>query len=459
MTRELELLIRGGSVVTPEGIMRQDVGIAGGTIVALYNDGEDVPPAAKVIDATGKHVLPGGVDAHVHTRAPARPDRETWQSGTAAAARSGVTTIIEMPMSNPPGSTASVIRDRIASAQGECYVDFAIYGGGGWQDERAIREQADEGIVGYKVLSHGPPPGREHEFVGLFAETNAELFGSLREIAKTGLPVSVHAEDASLLHLVESEVRAAHAGDPRDHVRSRPAWVEEVSIATLLVLARETGAKLHLPHIGSAAAMNTAARARHAGHPVTVETSPHYLSFDQDLMLEKHGFAKMNPPLRTVADQEALWAGLTAGDIDIVASDHGPNLPEEKQGETIWDANAGNPGLEAIYSVVVDGAIRGRTSFETVASAMAAAPVRIFGLPCKGKIDVGYDADVVVCNTEATWTFRKEECSSNSRESYEMYEGKEFRGAFETVVSRGRIVAEHGNVVGSRSGSHITPAS
>ncbi|MGN6760626.1 MAG: dihydroorotase [Leifsonia sp.] len=458
MSRSIELLITGGCIVTPEGVSKKSVGVSEGKIVGLYDDGAPTPEADTVIDATGKHILPGGIDAHVHTRAPARPDRETWQSGTAAAARGGVTTIIEMPMSQPPGSTAAAIRNRLASAVGECHIDFAMYGGGAWQDERSIREQADEGIVGYKILSHSAPAGREEDFVGICAGTNAELYGSLREIAKTGLVASVHAEDNSLLHLIEAEVRAAYAGDPKDHARARPTWVEEVSIATLLVLARESGARLHLPHIGSAAALKVAVNARRDGHPVTVETSPHYLAFDVTLMDELKGFAKMNPPLRTVADQEALWAGLTAGDIDILGSDHGPNLPSEKQGETIWEPNAGNPGLEAIYAVLIDGALRGRTNLETAASAMAAEPARIFGLPRKGRIELGYDADLVVCDTKKSWTFRKEDCASNSRSSYMMYDGREFRGVFETVLSRGRTVAEHGVVTGALNGRFITPA-
>lgn len=457
MTAELDLLVTGGTIVTPDGSIQGDLGVAEGRIVGVYAAGTASPASAERVDATGRHILPGGIDAHVHTRAPARPDRETWQSGTSAAARSGITAIIEMPMSNPPGSTAGVIRDRLAAAEGSCHVDYAMYGGGGWQDERAIREQADEGIVGYKILSHGPPAGREHEFIGLFAESNAELYGSLREIAKTGLPAAVHAEDASLLHLVESEVRAAHQGDPRDHARARPVWIEEVSIATLLILARETGARLHLPHIGSAAALRAASGARRAGQPVTIETSPHYLSFEEGLLARHRGFAKMNPPLRSADDRDAMWHAIDNGEVDIVASDHGPNLASEKQGDDIWTPNAGNPGIEALYPVLIDGALRGLTSLERVADVMAAAPARIFGLPQKGRIEPGCDADFLICDTAAEWTFRKEDCASNSRDSYVMYDGRTFSGVIETVFNRGRVVAADGRATGPHNGRFITP--
>jgi len=457
LTGRLDLLVTGGTIVTPDGTIDGALGVSDGRIVAIYPAGTSTPPASEVMDASGRLVLPGGIDAHVHTRAPARPDRETWESGTSAAARSGITTIIEMPMSNPPGSTAAVIRDRLASAEGSCHVDYAMYGGGGWQEERAILEQAEQGIVGYKILSHGPPPGREDEFVGLFAESNAELYGSLRQIAKTGLPAVVHAEDASLLHLVESEVRAAHKGDPRDHARARPVWVEEVSIATLLILARESGARLHLPHIGSEVALRTASEARRRGEAVTIETSPHYLSFEESLLEKHRGFAKMNPPLRTAADRDALWRAIAEGDVDIVASDHGPNLASEKQGDDIWSPNAGNPGIEALYPVLIDGAARGHTSWARVADVMAAGPARIFGLPGKGRLAPGYDADFVLCDPSAEWTFRKEECASNSRDSYVMYDGKQFQGAIETVVSRGRVVAASGKATGPHRGRFITP--
>ena len=457
MTNELDLLITGGSIVTPSGVTYESIGVADGRIVGLFPADAPAPGAAEVLDISGRHVLPGGIDAHVHTRAPSRPDRETWESGTAAAARSGITTIIEMPMSDPPGSTAAVIRNRLATAEGSCHVDYAMYGGGGWQDERSIREQADEGIVAYKLLSHGPPPGREREFVGLFAESNAELYGSLRQIAKTGLPAAVHAEDASLLHLVESEVRAAHQGDPRDHALARPVWVEEVSVSTLLILARETGARLHLPHIGSATALKPAADARRNGQAVTIETSPHYLSFDESLLAAHRGFAKMNPPLRSPADRDAMWAAIEAGDIDIVASDHGPNLASEKQGTDIWAANAGNPGIEALYPVLIDGALRGRVRMEKVADVMAAAPARIFGLPGKGRIEPGYDADFMVCDTAREWVFHKEDCASNSRDSYVIYDGRTFKGVIEQVFSRGRVVAVDGRATSALAGRFITP--
>jgi allantoinase len=450
-------VIRGGRVVSGTDTVAANVAIRDGKVVALLVEHEPFE-AQTVYDAEDCLVLPGVIDAHVHSRAPSRPDRETWASATQGAARGGVTTIIEMPTSDPSASTPDVIRNRVRTGEGEAYVDFALYGAGASGDEKKVRALADEGVVGYKILSHAAPPGRDSEFTDMCVTSNAELYEGLEAIATTGLPVAVHAEDDSLLNMGVARMRAKSERSPLDHARSRPPFVEAVSIATLLLLAEETGAKLHLPHVSSALGLKQALRAKSEGADITIETCPHFLLFDETKLEELRGFAKMNPPLRRASDCAALWESIREGGIDVVASDHAPYLYEEKEPSDIFTASAGITGLEVLGPALYDRAARGEISFNTAASVLSEGPARVFGLAEKGKVAPGFDADIVILDPRGRWTFDKHAALSKAKESYRLYDGREFQGQINRVISRGSVVAESGKVVGSSGhGKYITP--
>ncbi len=452
-----DAVVRRGSIVSAQETRPGDIAIKDGKIVAVLAPGTPVV-AEHEYDATGCYVLPGAVDVHVHSRAPARPDRETWESATQAAARGGITTIVEMPTSDPAASTPAVLRNRVRTALQSAHVDFALYAGGVTGSARAAAELAAEGIVGFKILSHSPPPNREREFVGLCAVSNAQLYESLQAIAGTGLPCAVHAEDESLLEQGVERTRAGGTGHPLEHARSRPPYVEAVSIATLLILTEETGARLHLPHVSSAWGLRLALEGKSKGVDVSVETCPHYLCFDESKLAELGGFAKVNPPLRLAADREALWEGIRTGGVDNVASDHGPYLYEEKDKESIWEAQAGNPGLEAVASVVYDAAVRGGITFNQAAAVLAENPAERFGLSRKGRLAPGFDADLVIFDPDQKWTFDWRDAYSLVRRNYKMYQGREFHGKLRAVLSRGTLVYDGRKVVGSAGhGRYVTP--
>lgn len=450
-------VIRGGRVVSGPETVTANVAIRDGKIASLLPANEPFE-AETVYEAEDCLILPGIVDAHVHSRAPSRPDRETWGSATQAAARGGVTTIIEMPTSDPSASTPEVIRNRVRTGEAEAYVDFALYGAGASGDARKVQALADEGVVGFKILSHAAPLGRDREFTDMCVTSNAELFEGLEAIATTGLPCAVHAEDDSLLDMGLARMRAKPTRSPLDHARSRPPFVEAVSIATLLLLAAESRAKLHLPHVSSALGLKQALRAKGEGADVSIETCPHYLLFDESRLEQLGGFAKMNPPLRSGSDSAALWASIRDGGIDVVASDHAPYLYEEKESGDIFTAAAGLPGLEVIGAALYDRAARGEISFNDAASVLAEGPARVFGLAQKGKVAPGFDADIVIIDPRRSWVFDSHAALSKARESYRLYDGREFQGQITRVMSRGSVVAETGVVVGSSGhGNYVTP--
>lgn len=443
----LDLVVKNGTVVTGGHEVKQDVGVVNGTVEALYSPGE-APPAREEIDATDCYVMPGFVDSHVHCRAPARPDRETWQSATKAAAAGGVTTIIEMPTSSPPASTPEAVRNRRITGEAACYVDFALYAGGAVADAESAQALAEEGIVGYKIFSHAPPPNRLPEFVGLCAPDYATLFSSLSSIATTGLPCVVHSEDESLLEWGVDRMRKEGRTDILAHADSRPPYVETAAIGFVLVLAEELGIHLHLPHVSTSWGVRLATQAKERGVNVTVETCPHYLLFDRDDMVRTGLFSKLNPPLRSAEDQQALWDEVRDGGIDILSSDHSPYLKAEKENADVWSAPSGHPELDAAFPGILSRVVEGSLTYRRAVELLSANPARIFGLDGKGAIEAGKDADFVIFDPRQTWTFRKEDAFSGVRDTYLLYDGQEMHGRVVRTVCRGATVYVDGKITG-----------
>jgi allantoinase len=396
-------------------------------------------------------VLPGLIDTHFHCRAPARPDRETWGSATKAAAAGGVTTFLEMPSSDPVASTPEIIRHRRESSIGQCYVDFGLYGGGASGDPDTIAGLADEGVIGFKVFMHSPPPGHGKGSQGLYTTSHAELFKALRTIVSSGggLPCAVHAEDDSILEALGAELRAAGRHDAMAHLESRPPFVEAAAVSTLLILAEELDLRLHLPHVSSAWAMRLARDAKRRGLPITIETCPHYLLCDAEDMQRLGSFAKINPPLRSADDVAALWDAVRDGTVDTIGSDHAPYRPDEKAEPDIWRTPAGHPGVEVLGHAVLSEALAGRVALPRAVELLSEAPARAFSLtPRKGHIAGGADADLVVYDPRRLWTFHRRDSFSLAADNYRLWDGKQFRGRVIRTLVRGQTVFLEGRIVG-----------
>ncbi len=373
----------------------------------------------------------------------------TWATATQAAAAGGVTTILEMPSSEPPASTPDVIRRRRESGEQECYVDFALYGGGGSEDPDVIAGMAAEGVIGFKIITLGLPSGHKADLRGLYVPDNGALYRALKAIVQTGLPCAIHAEDNALVEARIAELKAAGRTDPLAHLESRPPFVEAAAVSTLLCLVEALGVRLHLPHTSSAWAMRLAGEGKRRGLPLTIETCPHYLLFDAWDMERVGVFAKINPPLRSPEDSLALWTAVRDGTVDTVGSDHGPYRPEEKAQSDIWLTPPGHPGVEVLGHSILGEALAGRISLSRAVEVLAEAPARIFGLaPRKGRVAVGADADLVVYDPTEVWTFHKEEQFSLARDNYYLYDKRQFKGRIRRTIVRGQTVYADGSILG-----------
>ena len=439
--RPLDLAVTGGTVVGPHGRRRVDLGVRDGCVVARVAPGT-LGPALATCDANGMLVLPGIVDTHFHCRAPERPDREDFDSGTAAAAAGGVTTLVEMPISDPVCSTPEVLAARMDLARRQARIDVGLHVAVGDLDRPRLQEMVDAGAVAFKAMMHAAPPGREASFRGLAIPDDGTLYRALEAVAETGRVLMVHAEHQELIDLFERRERVAGQHDGMAHARSRPVVAEASAVARIASMNEAVGARLHIVHLSSARAAEYVAWFRGRGQTITAETTPAYLFADLG-DVERHGpFVKVNPPLRSRADGEALMGALKRGVLDTIASDHAPFRGSEKEAarEDIWAAGSGIPSVELTGPLLWDAALRGVCTFEQAVAWASAQPASLFELhAAKGHLDVGADADFVLVDPDAETEVRRDRLHSRSADAMRHVLGRRLRGRIGSVWSRGRI--------------------
>ena len=315
----IETLLRGGEVLTPDGVHLLDIGLSGGKIIDLYAP-DTAPKADKVRDCIGLTILPGLVDIHFHIRAPSYPQRGTVQTETRAAAAGGVTTLFEMPIAKPCCSNAAELDRRRAHFAENAFVNFGLYGAPGNLSRGDIAAMQAGGAIAFKMFTTTPPQGREDEFAGLAFSGEAEQFRALQQIAATGLPLVVHAESADLLAHFETLAAHLNPADATTHTAARPAVCEAVAVAKLLAMNITARARLHIAHVSSAETV-AVLRGFAGTSDFSAETCPQYL-FATEIDVARVGvFAKVNPPIRSQADQDALWQAIKDGVISHVTTD------------------------------------------------------------------------------------------------------------------------------------------
>jgi len=387
MTRGFDLLVRGGSVITPDGVQRADVGVVDGRIVAVA--ATVAGPAVEEIDATGLHLFPGILDAHVHFNEPGRTEWEGLTTGSSALAAGGGTWFCDMPLnSSPPVIDAASFAEKRRLAEQKSVVDFSLWGGlvpGNLDQLAALR---DAGAIGLKAFMCG---SGIDEFPGV---TDAiTLRAGLKEAARLGLLVAVHAEDDALAAQHTARQRRLGA-DARSWLGSRPVALELAAIRTATELAGETGCRLHIVHVSSPEGVALVTAAKRRGVDVTAETCPHYLLLNEDEVIRQGAPAKCAPPLRPEACRRGLWQALEAGEIDTIGSDHSPAPPEMKRAEDFFAIWGGISGCQHGFPLLLSEArARDGAAWWRLAGPLAANVAQRFRLPRKGRLAAGYDAD------------------------------------------------------------------
>lgn len=456
-----DLNILHGTVVRPEGCFPGGVEIKDGRIARVLREGEAPDPARETVDATGMLIFPGMIDSHVHIRGGHLAHREDFASGTMAAAAGGVTTVLEMPVTLPPASRPGDFVNREKEVKAQAYVDYALYGGAGSDNLEEIPLLAQAGAVGYKTFLMPPVPGREKEFFGLCSETEEILTRVMEQVAKTGLLLAVHSE---LNQYVAEETRLRmERGENglRAFCHSRPVEAETEAVKWVIAAARRTGCRASVCHVSTPEAVALIQEARAQGVDIHAETCPQYILFNEDTAEHAGVFARMKPPLRDPERMARLRALYQEGALEITGSDHAPYLREEKlkNGQDIWHTFDGVPGLELSLLLLVTAAAQGELTYEAIARNAAENTARLFGLPRKGRIEAGRDADLVLVERlDRPEPLDIETLFTKSRDSAELYRGLPLSCRVAATYVRGKRVFAGGTITGEQGwGKLVSP--
>jgi allantoinase len=441
-----ELIVRGGTVVNAEGSRLMDVSIADGRIAAI--DRELAADGAAELDARGLLVLPGLIDVHLHFNEPGRTEWEGGATGSRGLAAGGGTTFFDMPLNSTPCTlnAAEVARKR-AALEASSICDFGLWGGLTPGSVASMAEMADAGVAGFKAFmcDSGLP-----EFPRADDQT---LLDGMKEAARLKLPVAVHAESEEITRAL---ARAISGTGAREFLASRPLVAETDAVERALQMAKETGAALHIVHMSSGAAVALAVIARQEGVDVSIETCPHYLYFDE-ADVERIGVAaKCAPPLRP--DNRELWEETVRGHVDIVASDHSPTEPSMKKDGDFRSSWGGIAGVQSTLAVLLDQGYHARhLSIQRIVSLTCEMPARRFRLRNKGRIEVGYDADLVLVDPDKSFTLRAADLQQ--RHKISPYIGATFRGMVRRTIRRGETVFADGTITATSKGRFVCPSS
>jgi dihydropyrimidinase len=452
-----DLVIAGGTVVTAHGSRTADLAADGGIITAIEPSLEGLAAnASRVIDAIGMLVLPGVVDVHTHTRVATDPEPDRFFQDSVAAAFGGTTTFLSF---NNPGTGSSPAAERSlrtgfsewrAATEGDSAIDYGL--------SLAISGHADDPLAELPATIDAGIATSKAFMVFDFRLDDRTLFDALRVMGTSGAMLQVHCEDPVLLDSAIEAALARGETAPRYHATVRPPYVEAVATARALAFARATESPVHIVHLSSAAALDEVRRAKAAGVRVTAETCPHYLTLTEERYLEpdpvRCASYVISPPLRSASDRDALWAGLADDSLDLVATDHVPDrLGVEKAEAGVGVAfdriSNGAPGIETLLTLAYsEGVARGRITLERMVDLLTTTPAARFGMPAKGALEVGRDADIVVFDPAARRTIRAADLHHTS--DYTPYEGFQVSGAVRDVLVRGSDVVRDGRFVGRR---------
>ncbi|CAN5121880.1 dihydropyrimidinase [soil metagenome] len=457
----MRTLFTGGTLITATGPHEADVLVDGETIAAVLAP-TDTPgeyaigtvTAEEIVDATGKYVLPGGIDAHTHMELPfgGTHASDTFETGTIAAAHGGTTTIVDFAVQTTGGVVREALDAWFAKSEGQCAIDYGFHMILGGVDDAALKEMdllVDEGITSFKLFMAYP---------GVFYSDDGKILQVMQKAAENGALVTMHAENGIAIDVIAAQAAARGQTDPIYHGITRPSRLEGEATHRAIQLAAVAGSPVYFVHLSASEALDEVTRARDAGMNVFAETCPQYLYLTLEDHLGAPGFAGAgyvcSPPLRTKHESHStdLWSGLRRNDLAMVATDHCPFCMKDQKELGLQDFRAipnGIGGVEHRMDLIHQGVVDGQLSLARWVETCSTTPARMFGLyPRKGVIAPGSDADIVLYDPARQHTISVETHHMNM--DYSAYEGFSITGGVDAVWSRGRKIIEAGAYLGSK---------
>lgn len=431
------LLFQNVTIVSPQGMEKGDVLVAGDKIEKVGTVAQK-PRAARIIDGTGKFLLPGVIDPHVHFRVPGGEQKEDWTMGSRAAISGGVTTVFDMPNTVPPTTTVALLNEKRALVRGKSFVNYGFFFGA--TDTNLSEQQNVKGVPGIKVFF-----GNSTGNLGVANESLESIFVTA---AKTQRLLAVHAEDAACL--LEHQKLYGDDDVASIHSMVRPAQCAAIAVKNALHLAKKNETCLHLCHMTSVEELDVLRKFKSS--LTSAEVTPHHLFLNETAYATQQNFVKVNPPLRTKKDNDALWDALQKGLIDVVASDHAPHTKGEKE-RAYHDAPSGVPGVETLLPLLLNEVNHGRFTLERLVAVTSANAARIFGLSGKGAVREGMDADLVLVDMEMTREVWNETVQTKC--GWTPFHGWKLMGWPVLTMVNGQIVYEDGMIQGGPVGREV----
>ena len=427
MAQTFDLVLKRATIVNHDGIGRADIGVSEGRIAEIGDIGEGL--AGETIDAGGLHILPGVIDSQVHFREPGLEHKEDLASGSRSAVLGGVTAVFEMPNTKPPTTSAKALAAKVRAASGRMHCDFAFFVGATRENVGELAElERLPGSAGVKVFL-GSSTG------DLLVDDEATL---RRILTAIGRRAAFHAEDEARLR---ERAPLQREGDPSSHSEWRDPQAALLATERLLRCAAETGRRVHVLHVSTAEEMALLALHKDIA---SVEVTPQHLTLSAPEAYQRLGTkAQMNPPLRDPYHQERLWWGVARGIVDVLGSDHAPHTLEEK-GKSYPATPSGMPGVQTLVPVMLDHVNAGRLSLSRFVDLTSAGPQRIFGIAGKGRLAVGYDADLTIVDLKEERMI--EDAWIGSKCGWTPFAGRRVRGWPKGTLVRGRVAMWEGEL-------------
>ncbi len=438
-----DLYLKNAQIVTESETFRGGVVVEGEKIVQVVK-GDVTIEAAKVFDCAGKVLMPGLVDDHVHFNEPGRKHWEGYHTGSMAAAASGITTFMEMPLNSFPATVnGELLREKRQAVANKSIVDYGNWGGLINNNVDELSGLHDEGVIAFKAFM-------SNSGIDDFPRVDDDvLYAGLLEAKKFGNLVGVHAESEYVTAYLGQQIRDAGCVDRAAWSESRPPATELEAVQRACYWAGVAESNLHIVHITIADGIRAVVEAKRKGVQVTSETCPHYLFLDENDFEQIGPAAKCAPPLRSREDVEALWECVLEGLVDTIASDHSPCLWEDKEPgmDNIWNAWGGISGVQTMLTTILTEGVHKRgLPLPDVVRMMSTNPARIFGLyPLKGSLQPGADADLAIVDLDAEWTLSVDDLLYKNKHS--AYVGCTFKGKVMQTFVRGKLVYKDGEIV------------